>query len=229
MPMDRCGKKQQVGIKTRWQKRNQFLTASTPCTRQRMMTTVLLQIGLISYCHAGRESVQFCGFEKGLSWPVCFQGRKNKETEIWCSPLRWLWHRKILMLVSVLVSQLNSLSEDLYLFGCAGSAVPVAALALCFLKSRKSVFTTLDYISPLLLMLLVQMRKQCWSWTRQWWLLSEGLLDCNKEFFFPSNSSMTSTVCCCMEAMAARTFPEVKFSNIRSTKYLHLRLSAVWL
>lgn len=122
--------------------------------------------------------------QKGLSWPVCFQGRKNKETEIWCSPLRWLWHRKILMLVSVLVSQLHWLSEDLQLFGCAGSAVPVAALAPCFLKSSKSVFITLDYISPLLLMFLVRMRKQCWSWMRQWRLLSEGFLDCNKEFFF---------------------------------------------
>lgn len=121
--------------------------------------------------------------QKGLSWPVCFQGRKNKETEIWCSPLRWPRHRKILTPVSVLVSLLHSLSEDLHLFGCAGSAVPVAALAPCFLKGSRSVFVTLDHISPLL-MFLVRMRRQRWSWMRQWRLLSECLFDCNKDFFF---------------------------------------------
>lgn len=114
---------------------------------------------------------------------------------------------------------------------CWLSCACCSFITLVSWRAASQVVFTLDHISPLLLMFLVRMRKLCWSWVRQRWLLSEGLFDCHKDFFYflLFNKSMTSTVCCCTGAMVAKTLPEVKFSKIRSTKYLHLRLCAVWL
>lgn len=79
--MDRCGKRQQVGeSKLDDSKKNQFPTASTPCARQRMMTTALVQMGLISYCYAEGESVRFCGPHRKASLDLCvFKEGKTKK------------------------------------------------------------------------------------------------------------------------------------------------------
>ena len=122
--------------------------------------------------------------ERPLLTSVSKQGKTKKETEIWRHAPSWPWHGKI-TLVLVPIPQPQSLWEALRLCGCAGSAVPATAFTLCFPKSSKSVFFTLDHFSPLL-MFLVRMRKQRWSWMRERRLLSKGLFHCNKDLFSSS-------------------------------------------
>lgn len=115
--------------------------------------------------------------QKGLL--TCVFSRKEKQRNLGQLSEVTLT-QKTATLVSLPVSQLQSVLD-----GCAGSAVPAAALPMCFLKSSRSVFSTFHHISPLLLMILVWTRKQCWSWMQERWLLLEAIYDHNKEIFFP--------------------------------------------
>lgn len=134
--------------------------------------------------HRSRQHSVLGSAQKGLSWPVCFQGRKNKERS---------W--KLAPRSEMTLTRKNThtgIGTDIRTTVTFGRSAP---LWLCWLSCACCSFSTVlseeQQVSrlhpwphqPLLLMFLVRMRKQCWSWMWEWRLLLESLFDCNKEFF----------------------------------------------